>query len=106
MQNAENFVAAIFFQDSIFCILQSAARVARWYIFKPKIPIWVYFWRALEWKILIYFKDIWNILRPFGIFYGHLVTLVYFYLFWCIILEKSGNPDCDKPLMLTPTPAN
>jgi hypothetical protein len=33
------------------------------------------FWRTLEWKMLVYFMPIRNILRPFGIFYGHIVTL-------------------------------
>jgi hypothetical protein len=28
-------------------------------------------WRALAWKMLIYFMDIWNILLTFGIFYDH-----------------------------------
>jgi hypothetical protein len=36
-------------------------RVARWFIFKPKIPILGKFWRALDWKMLIYFMAIWNI---------------------------------------------
>jgi hypothetical protein len=36
-------------------------RVARWYIFKPKIQIWVKFVRC------------WYILCPSGRFYGHLV---------------------------------
>jgi hypothetical protein len=31
------------------------------------------FWRALDWKMFVYFMTIWNILRPFGIIYGHLV---------------------------------
>jgi hypothetical protein len=30
------------------------------------------FWRALDWKMLIYFMVIWNILRIFGISYDHL----------------------------------
>jgi hypothetical protein len=34
----------------------SGARVARWFIFQPKIPIWVN---------LIYLMTIWNILRTF-----------------------------------------
>jgi hypothetical protein len=33
------------------------------------------FLRALEWKMLVYFIPLWNILLPFGIFYGHLVLL-------------------------------
>jgi hypothetical protein len=57
--------------------LDVTARVARWYIFKPKISIWVNFggywnerfWRVLEWKMLLYF----------GLFYGH---LVYFVAIW------------------------
>jgi hypothetical protein len=43
-------------------------------IFKPKIPIWVYFWRVLQWKHeilygeLLYFTAIWYICWLFGIF--------------------------------------
>jgi hypothetical protein len=48
-------------------------RVARWFIFKPKIPIWVKIWRALAWKTLLYFMTIWNIFWSFGIIYGCLV---------------------------------
>jgi hypothetical protein len=33
------------------------------------------FWRALECKTFVYFIPIRNILRPFGIFYGHLVIV-------------------------------
>jgi hypothetical protein len=40
------------------------------------------FWSALDWKILIYFMVIWNILRSFGIFYGH---LEYFVVIWNIL---------------------
>jgi hypothetical protein len=54
------------------------------------------FWRALQWKMLVYPMDIWSILRPFGIFRGN---LVYFVVIWYIFLrvgilyqEKSGNP--------------
>jgi hypothetical protein len=31
------------------------------------------FWRALEWKVLVYIMTIWNILRPFGKTYGRLL---------------------------------
>jgi hypothetical protein len=34
------------------------------------------FLKALDWKMLIYFMYIWNILRTFGKFYDHLVYLV------------------------------
>jgi hypothetical protein len=66
-------------------------RVARWFIFKPKIPIWVNFG-----KKLIYFMAIWNILLTFGIFYDHLVFFVFiWYIFSGLGVmnqEKSGNP--------------
>jgi hypothetical protein len=40
------------------------------------------FWRAIDWKMLIYFMDIWNILHTFGIFYNHLVHFVFiWYIF-------------------------
>jgi hypothetical protein len=46
-----------------------AIRVARWFVFKPKIPILGKFWRALDREMLIYFyghleylTDIWDIL--------------------------------------------
>jgi hypothetical protein len=43
--------------------------------FQTKNPTLSKFLRALEWKMLVYFMVIWGILRPFGIFYGHLVML-------------------------------
>jgi hypothetical protein len=39
-------------------------RVARWFVFKPKIPIWVNFGGSCNEKS-------WYILWPFGLFYGH-----------------------------------
>jgi hypothetical protein len=35
-----------------------------------------HFWRILQWKMLVYFTDIWCILQTFGIFDGHLVYLM------------------------------
>jgi hypothetical protein len=46
--------------------------VARWFIFMPKVPIWVHYggnWYAKCWYI-------WNILRPLGVFNGRLVQFV------------------------------
>jgi hypothetical protein len=31
------------------CILMPQVRVARWFVFKPKIPNFGKFWRAFEW---------------------------------------------------------
>jgi hypothetical protein len=51
--------------------------------FQTKNPYLGKFWRALDWKMLMYFMVIWNILLPFGIFYCH---LEYFTAIWNILL--------------------
>jgi hypothetical protein len=43
-------------------------RVARWYIFKPKIQFWIIFGGSCN-------VIIWYILWIFGIFYGHFLYL-------------------------------
>jgi hypothetical protein len=50
--------------------------------FRPKILIWVQFGRVLPSKMFVHFMAIWSILRPFGIFCGH---LVYFVAIWSIL---------------------
>jgi hypothetical protein len=56
-----------------------SARLARWYRFKPKIQICVNFGGSCNGRCWYrYCISIWYILRPFGIFYGH---LAYFWLF-------------------------
>jgi hypothetical protein len=50
------------------------------------------FWRALDWKMLMYFVPVWNILHTAGIFYDHLVHFVFiWYIFpvWVIFTEKN-----------------
>jgi hypothetical protein len=63
--------------------------------FQTKNPNLGKFLRALDWKMLIYFVDIWNSLQTFVEFYDHLVQFV---LIWYIFsafgimhAEKSGN---------------
>jgi hypothetical protein len=69
--------------------------VARWFLFRPKIPIWVnlggprleiveIFQGHLE-----YFTDIWDISWPSGTFCVHLVL---FPGFGIMYQEQSGNP--------------
>jgi hypothetical protein len=80
-------------------IFLAEGRVARWFIFKPKNPK---FGTALDWKILIYFMAIWNILGPFGIVYDLLVHFVFICYILCsfgtfsyygiMYQETSGNP--------------
>jgi hypothetical protein len=61
--------------------------------FQTKNPNWGKFWRALDWKMLIYFMAFWNILQTFGIFYNSLVHFVFtFPGFGIMHQEKSGNP--------------
>jgi hypothetical protein len=45
------------------------SRFARWYIFKPKIPIWINFVGPFNGKC-------WYILLPFALSYSHLVFFV------------------------------
>jgi hypothetical protein len=40
---------------------------------QTKNPNFGKIWRALKWKMLVYFMTIWNILRPFSMIYGLLV---------------------------------
>jgi hypothetical protein len=54
--------------------------------FQTKNPNLGKFWRVLQWKMLVYFTDIWSILRSFVIFYGHLVHFTVF----CHILWTFG----------------
>jgi hypothetical protein len=65
--------------------------------FQTKNPNLGKFWRALEWKMLLYFMIIWNILWPFGMMYGSLVYvvcghLVYFCLFGMFGPRKIWQP--------------
>jgi hypothetical protein len=57
------------------------------------------FWRVLQWKMLVYFKDTWSIVRSFVIFYRHLVQFVVIWYisssFGILYQEKSGNPVLD-----------
>jgi hypothetical protein len=70
------------------------SRVARRYILKPKILIWIHFggpWSGKGWHILCSFEI--HILRPFGTFYGHLVcNLVNFPPFWYNVSGKIWQP--------------
>jgi hypothetical protein len=60
------------------------------------------FWRALKKKMFVYFMAIWNSFRQFGIFYRHLLFLVFWYTFarlGNLYQEKSGNPGRARDLL-------
>jgi hypothetical protein len=59
------------------------------------------FWRALEWKMLIYFMDISNILLTFGIFSDNLVQFVFFWYIFPVLVsctKKNLATLLDMPL--------
>jgi hypothetical protein len=55
------------------------------------------FWKALEWKMSVYFTAVWYHFWPFGIMHGRLVQFVSswytFPVLVCLDQEKTGNPD-------------
>jgi hypothetical protein len=68
--------------------------------FQTKNPNLGKFWKALDWKMLKYFRaiwniftDIWDILWPFGTFCVH---LVHFSRFWYYVPRKIWQP-CFPP---------
>jgi hypothetical protein len=82
------FTETVILRESchVFCSVPQGCQTV---CFQTKNPNLGKFWRALDWKMLIYFMDIWNILRTFGIFCVH---LVHFSGFGILYQEKSGNP--------------
>jgi hypothetical protein len=48
-------------------------------------------WRALEWKVLLYFMVIWNILQSFGIFYGNVVVIWYIFPRFGILCQEKSD---------------
>jgi hypothetical protein len=68
--------------------------------FQTKNPNLGKFFRALDWKMLICFMAIWNILRTCGIAYDHLVQFLFngqiFSSFEIVHQEKSGNPESNS----------
>jgi hypothetical protein len=48
---------------SSMLVVRNRPKRQEWFVFMPKISIWIYF--GMEWKLLIYFTTICNILRPY-----------------------------------------
>jgi hypothetical protein len=64
------------------------SRVARWFILRPKIPIW----RALKWKMLVYFTARWYNVWPIGIIYGSWYSLWscgILFPFWYVWMKEN-----------------
>jgi hypothetical protein len=75
--------------------------VARWYIFEPKIPIWVNFVGVLQRKMLVYLSSFVIMLWTSGMLCGHLVLLCSFGTFspfWYVVAIKIWQPfPCPPP---------
>jgi hypothetical protein len=55
-------------------------------------PTFGTFVRTLEWKILVYLKVIWNILKPFGIVFDHFGNVVViWYIFRVLVYCVNKN---------------
>jgi hypothetical protein len=60
--------------------------------FQTKNPNLGKFWRVIDWKMLIYFMAIWNILWRFGIIYDHLVHIFFiWYIFPVLVSCNKKN---------------
>jgi hypothetical protein len=62
--------------------------------FQTKNPNLGKFWRVLQWKMLVYFRETWSIvfcyvLWTFGVVRGN---LVYFFPFWYFVPRKIWQP--------------
>jgi hypothetical protein len=55
--------------------------------FQTKNPKLGKFWRALAWKMLIYFMAIWNMLQKFGSFYDHFVHFVFIWYIFPVLIS-------------------
>jgi hypothetical protein len=86
----------------IFCSLRALqsfqdgwCRVARWFVFKPKIPIGVNFGRSCNGKS-------WRVLWPFSLFYGHCKCLMaIWYILWSFGLFFPVLVFCTKKNLAT-----
>jgi hypothetical protein len=65
--------------------------------FQAKNPNLGKFWRALDWKMLIYYMATWNILQIFGLTCDHLVHFVFIWYIFPVLLsrnKKIWQPCC------------
>jgi hypothetical protein len=84
--------------------IELADRVARWYIFKQKILMWVNFGWSCNgrfWYILCPFVQFHSYLEYLVAIWYDLLFFVYFSRFGILSQEKSGNPACRKEKLKT-----
>jgi hypothetical protein len=90
-QSVRCFLAPVStFRMSTIILAEDSVRAARWYIdiFIPKITIWVNFGGSLSAKCWF----IYNILLPFGKFYGHMVSFVVIWYIFPVLPRKIWQP--------------
>jgi hypothetical protein len=79
-------------------VCQIPNRVARWFVFKPKIQIWVNFGGSWNGKS-------WYILEPFGLFYGNWkYFMVVWYILWSLGIFFPVLVFCTKKNLATLIP--
>jgi hypothetical protein len=75
--------------------------VARWFIFKRKITLWVNYlgpWNGNVRCILLPFGI--YVLWLFGTFYGHVVAIWFIFpRFGTLCKERSGNPELESEII-------
>jgi hypothetical protein len=67
--------------------------------FQTKNPNLGKFWRAWDWKSLVYSMTTWNISWPLGIFYDRLVIKWQSGTFWLIVSRKIWQSCCSASTM-------
>jgi hypothetical protein len=73
----------------------SICRVARWFVFKPKIQIWVNFggsWNGRCWYVLWTLRPFYSLLLYFMDILYSLFNLLYIYRFGILYQEKIWQP--------------
>jgi hypothetical protein len=91
LAHAAYFVNHCFFVKIAIRVL-AASQGCQMVCFQTKNPNLGKIFRFADWKMLMYYKAIWNILWTFGILYDHLVIWYIFPCFGVMHQEKSGKP--------------
>jgi hypothetical protein len=64
-------------------------------LIQTKNPYLCNFWSVVDWKMSVYFMAVWNILRTFGILFGHLLHFVFIWYMFPVLVscnKKTWQP--------------
>jgi hypothetical protein len=85
------YLRLVFQSLDLFCSAKEQGCQMVYY--QTKNPNLTNFWRALDWKLLLYFMAIWNILRTFGIFYDHFVHFVFIWYIFPVLVSCTKKKN-------------